>query len=210
MNSGTITRGFLGVAIQDLTAELAESFKCPQSRGVLISGVTAGSAAEKGGIRTGDIILELNGKSVDGASAFRNQIALTAPGTAIKLTIWRDGKRSELKVKVGSQEGGEETPLSLTAISEKIGLVVENLTPQWSQQFGYTEHGVLVTRVRPDSPAAQAGVQPGHLITSVNHREVRNVEEFNAALAQSAQSGMLLMLVRDQRSSRFVVILAGK
>ncbi len=206
MTSGTITRGFLGVSIQDLTAELAESFKCPQSRGVLVADVVKGAAADQGGIRTGDIILELNGKTVDGASAFRNQIALTAPGTAIKLTIWREEKRRELKVKVGSQEGAAETPLSLTAISEKIGLVVENLTPQWSQRFGYTENGVLVTRVRPDSPAAQAGVQPGHLITSVNHREVRNVEEFNAALAQSAQSGMLLMLVRDPQSSRFVVI----
>jgi serine protease Do len=206
MTSGTITRGFLGVIIQELTPELAEQFKCPQSRGVLISGVSKGSAAEEGGIHIGDIILETNGKSVDGTGAFRNMIAMTAPGTVINLTIWRDEKRSELKVKVGSQEGGEGTPLSPTAISEKIGLAVEDLTPQWAQRFGYTENGVLVTRVRPDSPAAQAGIQPGHLITAVNHREVCTAEEFNAALAQSAQSGMLLVLVRDQQSSRFVVI----
>ncbi len=206
-DSGTVTRGFLGVLHQDLDQNLAKSFNYPKTHGVLISEVVKDSAADKAGIKVEDIIYELNGKPIENTSTFRNQIALTPPGTKIKLTIWRSGKSREITAEVGSQDVAYAAGNAQPAILGQIGIEIDSLSEEWAQRFGYPmDSGVLVTKVNPESPAAQAGIQPGNLIMSVNKREVKNIKDFNHVMAHAANSKMILFLVRSTHSVRFVTI----
>jgi len=206
VKTGKVTRGFLGLTIQDVTPELSESFGVPQSKGVLVSEVTRGSTAEKAGVKAGDVITALDGKTLEDTGSFRNQIAMMAPGTDIVLAVIRNGKTQSIKAVVGSlSEGGAGKAIGSSTSGEKLGLLVEPLSEQTQRQFGYEPGaGVLITQVRPGSPAHQAGIQAGQLVVSVNQQPVQTLDEFNNALAKDDKA--VLLLVRDTRYARFVTL----
>lgn len=207
LKKGKVTRGWLGVVIQDIDEELAKSFGLEKTEGVLIAEVSEGSPAEKAGLKQGDIILRLNGKKVDDLGELRNKIALTAPGTKVKLEVLRENKRRTIQVTIGEQPAGRAIGMAQHEILGKIGLVVQDLTEELAKQFGYREsQGVLVAEVEPGSPAARVGIRPGHLIEEVNRRRVHNMDEFVRALAQSKKTKSVLFRVRDGEFSRYVAI----
>jgi len=204
---GSVTRGYLGVLIQDLTPDLARSFGLKGRKGVLVAQVTEGSPAEKAGLKQGDIIIGFGGKPVKEVTSFRNRVALIPPGTEEKITILRDGEKKTLTITVGKlPDGGGETASAARTL-EKLGLTVKTLTEDMAEQLGYQgETGVVVTRVREGSLAALAGIKPGALIQEVNRKRVRNVEEFEEALRKTPESGMVLLLLREGAYSRYVAL----
>jgi serine protease Do len=204
---GSVIRGYLGVAIQNLTSELAQSFNLEGQKGALVAEVTKDSPAEKAGLEQGDVIVEFAGKPVTEIGDFRNQVAMTPPGTARKITLVRDGERKTFEVTIGKlpgeKEAGEKEP---GAVSE-LGLTVQPLTRELAQQLGYVgEEGVLVSGVTPGSAAAEAGIRPGFLIQEVNRVPVKTPSEFQQAVAKTSREGTVLLLLRDRESSLYVAL----
>jgi serine protease Do len=208
----TITRGHLGVMIQSLTPDLAKGFGLKNGdRGVLISEVTPNSPAEKAGLKTGDIIVELNGHPVKEVGQLRNAVALAAPGTKVNLLVIRNGSRKAITVTLGKLDSGKVARVGAGGTGSKLGLTVQNLTPDLARQFGYKDRtGVVVTHVAPASPAASAGIAPGTLIAQVGQHPVHTVAEFQKQVAAAMENGSVLLLVEQEGHARFVVLRVEK
>jgi serine protease Do len=208
---GQVVRGYLGIMIQDLTPELAKSFDMENTDGVLIPDVTKDSAAEKGGIEKGDIVLELNGEDIENADELLNKVAMIKPDTKIKIVVLRDGKRKTLDVKVGERPSrgqivSQRQPED-SNINTQLGMQVQNLTENLAQRLGYEGlNGVVVTRVSPGSPAELGGIESGMLITEVNRKEVNNVNEFTNAVRRARDEGFILLLVNTVQYSRYITL----
>ena len=207
IRTGSVTRGFLGIVIQDLTPELAKSFGLDDHQGILVAEVTEDSPAEKAGLRQGDVIVEFDGKAVEEVGAFRNRVSIKAPGTKEKITVLRDGKRQTLTVTIGKLPGSGLTTSTESHTPEKLGLTVQALSPDLTERFGYQgEKGVLVTQVTPGSVAALAGIQPGMLIQEVNRKQIHSVNEFKQAIKESGNKKSVLLLIKDDKYSRYIVL----
>ncbi|SEA40686.1 serine protease Do [Desulfuromusa kysingii] len=203
---GSVTRGRLGVLIQDLTKELAESFEIDQRDGILIAQVLEDSAADKAGLQQGDVILQLDGSKVDKVATFRNKIAMTRPGTQVEFVVLRDGKKKKIKATIGLLEADENGhPISSDNLPE-LGMKLQKLTPELAAQFGYDNaDGVLVTAVESGSIAQRAGIQRGNLIEEVNRHQVKTPEEVKAAIKETHKKTVLL-LVRQGEANRYLAL----
>ena len=211
VKGGKIARGLLGVGIQDLDKELAKQFKVPDSNGALVSSVNPGSAADKAGIKVGDVIIRFNGKEVQNSRDLRNAVAATTPGAKASVELIRAGKAMTLTATIGEATGeanaaaAEEPASSDQAV--KLGLTLQTLTPELAQRYGLGDStGLLVTAVEQGSAAGQAGLQEGDLIAEVNHRKVTKVGELQAALSEAKEAGSALFLVKRKTMSLFVVL----
>lgn len=203
---GSVTRGRLGVLIQDIDQDLAESFDLKHSDGVLIAQVLEGSPAEKAGLKQGDIILELNGEKVSKMALFRNQISLTRPGTEVNLTILRDGNKKTVNVTIGTMETDEQgQPVSADKLP-KLGMSLQKLSSDLAEQFGYEDaNGVLVTGVEAGSRAERAGIKRGDLIEEVNRKPVTEPYQVKKLIKESNKKTILL-LVRQGDASRYLAL----
>lgn len=204
---GTVTRGRLGVYIQDLTSELAESFELKETKGILVAQVIEDSPAEEAGLERGDVILKLAGEPIGKVAEFRNRIALTAPGTELKLTILRDGKTKEVPVTIGTQEtDAQGRPEAASSIS-RFGLQLQPLTEELADQFGYQgEKGVLVSGIDPGSAAEEADIEKGDLIQEVNRTPVASAGEVREALKKTRPGGAALLLIRRGEATRYLAL----
>ena len=202
---GNVTRGYLGVMIQDLTDELLKSFDLENIEGVLIADVTDDSPADKGGIKRGDVVVEFNGKKVENTGQFRNMVALVPPKTKVKMKVIRDGRQKTLNVKIGKQDPDMMPGVTQTGVMKKLGFSVQNLTKELANQFGYNNlEGVLVSEVMRGSAAQFAGIKPGNLIMEVNRTSVSNTNDFLKEIKKAKQN--VLLLVRDGQYSRYVML----
>jgi serine protease Do len=207
VDRGEVTRGYLGVIIQSLTAELAESFGLKAMQGILVSQVSDDSPAEKAGLQQGDLIVQYQGKPVKDVGSFRNSVSLTAPGSTAELTVLRNGKQVELRVKIGQLTKQKMSAQDSTQRSDEIGLVVQTLTTELAEQFnGKAGEGVVVTDVRQGSIAAMAGIEPGTIILQINRVSVSSAEEFARLVKQGANKQHLLLLVRMDGMQRFIAL----
>lgn len=207
MSSGEVSRGYLGITIQDLTADLADSFDLDTTQGILVAQVSPESPAAAGGIEQGDIIVAFQGQDVTNVGAFRNQVSLTPPGTETTLTVIRDGDRVNLNVTLGTLEGVQvATQDTAVESAEEIGISVQTLTPELARQFNMEAgRGVVVTQVVPGSVAEAAGIQAGMVILEVNRNPVTSAEAFNRAIT-SIEDQRALLLIRTNGGQRFVVL----
>ncbi|MGD0664884.1 MAG: DegQ family serine endoprotease [Rhabdochlamydiaceae bacterium] len=205
VQKGSVTRGFLGIELQTVDKEIAEGFNLPKTEGVLITSVAKNSPAEKAGLQTGDIILELNGKPVKSRETFRNQTSMMDPGSEAKLKVFRKGKTINLNVKLGSVADESSTP---AVVSQKLGIEVENLSAELARQLGYTtaDEGVVITKIKPGSPASMAGLRPGCLIQAVNHKKVSNTADYEETISENGQNKRILLLVKYGKATRFYSI----
>jgi serine protease Do len=205
--TGTVTRGLLGVVIQPLTSDLAESFGIEPGRGILIAQVNADSPADKGGLKVGDVIVEHAGRPVTDIGDFRNKIALTPPGTRQTITVVRDGKRRKLSVTIGEQDDEISVAGAASASAEDLGITVQALTPQLAEQFDVEPGaGVVVSNVTPGSIGARAGIRPGALILEVDRLAVSSPREFETAVAAASAERRVLLLVSIDQVQRYVAL----
>ncbi len=204
IDKGSVTRGFLGVSLQPVDKDIADAFNLPKPEGALISEVVKDSPADKAGLKQGDIIIEFNKQAVKSLQSFRNEVSLMSPGSTLNLKINRKGQIVNVPVQLGTSNNAT---LSSGSLSQKLGMELDNLTPELSKQLGYTqrEEGVVITKVKPGSAAATAGLRPGFLIQAVNHKKVSSLDEFNEALGQP-ENKRILLLVRQGNATKFYSI----
>jgi len=216
IGKGKVQRAMLGAGIQPVTSDLAASLGLKEARGVVISSLTSGGPAEKAGLKTGDVILKLNGKEVNDSNVLRNEIASQSPGTEVTLTLQRNGNQQDVRVRLG-----ELTPQTARAQEDqgggagngergKLGLTLAPLTPDLAAQVGVPRDlkGVVVESVDPDGPAAEAGVQAGDVIQEVNRQPVRSVADVRNALDKSGNRPPLLLVNRGGQTV-FVPVTTG-
>jgi len=207
---GSVTRGWLGVAIQKVTPELAHSLGADEAKGALVADVTAGSPAEKGGMQRGDLIVAYDGKKVEDSSSLPALVAATSIGKTVPVEIVRNGRNRTLEVTVSrlaEQEAAAEEPATQKS---KWGLALRNPRPEEREQLGLKKgEGVVVENVLPDSPAAEAGVQEGDVILQANQTTVGSVAELKKAVEKvAADKPLLLLLRRADGNNRFVTLAA--
>ena len=211
LDDGQVTRGFLGVMIQDLNPNLAKEFSLKDSKGVLVSDVTPKSPAEKAGLKSGDVILEFNGKKVSASRNLKLEVAQTKPGQTVPVKILRDGEQETVQVAIKPLPGSEELAKADNSSSQDEGTLngvgVTDLDNRARQQFNIPAgvRGAVITEVEPDSPAAEAGLRPGDVIQEINRKPVRNAEEAVAMTEKTDTKRSLLRVWRDG-GSRFVVV----
>ena len=204
---GEVTRGYLGVVIQQLTPDLAESFDIDSTKSILVAQVSEDSPADKAGLRQGDVIVEYRDEPVTDVGSFRNRVSLTAPGSTEGITVLRNGKRTILQVRIGQLTEDKLIAQGPAQSADEIGLTVQTLTPQHAEQFNAEAgEGVVVTNVRPGSVAAMAGIEPGAIILQANQQPVKDAAAFAAALQRSKQENRVLLLIRDGGMQQFVAL----
>ena len=200
--NGRVHRGLLGVTVQGVTGDLAAGLGLEKAEGALVSNVTSGGAAEKAGIKRGDVILSYQGRPVVDTNSFRNEIAATKPGSTITLNVLRDGKAREIKATL------EENPAEKNARGDaergsregsgRFGMTIEPLTPEIARQLDLDRdaRGVVISDVDPSGAAASAGLREGDVIQQVNGKPVRTTDDVRSALNASTDKPAVLLVAR--------------
>ena len=191
---GEVRRGLLGVSISDFTKDTAEAYGMKNTEGALVQEIVPGSAAEEAGIEVGDVIVEVDGKKVSGASELRNAVGLKRSGDKVKVKVLRDGKEKTFTTTLSSVES-----ISITSADDiHPGLQGAEFATYQGGSHSPVSEAVLVNAVEPNSPAAMNGLWPNDLITSVNRDRVSSIQELTAAAED--QPILLLRVVRGTRT----------
>ena len=216
LSKGRVVRGYLGVTAQDIDDSLVKPLKLKDAMGALVSDVTPDSPADRAKIKPGDVIVEFDGKKVETSSDIHNWAAKTAPGTTVKIVLFRDGERIEVNAVMGERpaEKTEAKPALQNEpkgpATEKLGLAIQTLTPDIARQLGYgDDKGVVITDVVPGGPADEAALQRGDLIKEVNRAPIRNVQDFETAVRGAKSGDTLALLVRRGQENVFVPLKVG-
>lgn len=209
LRAGKIIRGWMGVMIQDITPELAESFGIKETKGVIVGDVVPDGAADKAGIKRGDVITRFNGKPVDNAHTLSRMVAATPPDNKVAIQLTRDGNEKDVQVVIGTmpEEAQEAEPAPKKSA---WGLTVQNITPDLAQRFGWDENerGVVISNVEPGSPAGEAQLRPGDLIKEVNRQKIQNMKDYNQAIKKPQKGERLLLLVKRGQNTFYVALKA--
>ncbi len=211
IKNGKVEHGYLGIAMNDVTPDNAHFFDLPDATGAIVSQITPDSPASRGGLKTGDVIAQLNGQKIVNGSALQVAVTEMAPGSKIALGVIRDGKPVTLNLTVGQFHGNSEAAANGGDDEEpsgKIGFEVGDLTPEARQQFDVPDHvhGVVVQSVRPASPADEAGIQPGDVILEVDRKPTETVSQFADELRQNKDGKDVLMLVWSKGNASYRTI----
>ena len=195
LKKGKVTRGYLGMNIADVTEEYREAFGLPEARGALVQAVTPGKPADKAGIRHGDVVVEVDGKPIRNNRELIDTISYLPVGTEVKITILRDGKRQVVTAKTEERppdgEGDQEESSSPSEpVRDKLGLSVQELTPELRRQHSIGEdvRGVVVTYVKNVSPAGEANISEGDVISEVQGQRINSIADFRRAV-ENIKSG---------------------
>ena len=198
VQNGKVQRGRLGVAIQEVNQSLAGSFGLPKAAGALVANVEKGSPAEKAGLKTGDVVLKIDGKDIVSSLDLSSRVGTMKPGSTANLEVWRNGKPQNVAVQVGEAPAQKVAAASASPADlsgSRLGVAVRELTPQERQQ-AEVGSGVLVEQVA--GAAARAGIQPGDLILAVNGKPLKSAEELKSAV-RGAKT-VALLVKRDDAS----------
>jgi len=209
LDHGKVTRGYLGVVVQPITPAMAKDLGLNQLQGALVGDVSLRGPAQASGVQRGDVILEINGNTVNDSNELRNTVSMMQPGETVKLRISRNGSTRDINVKLGelpiSKEDAQKQPEGATKDALE-GVSVENLDPETAAQLQVPEStkGVVVTGIDPASPKAESGLRKGDVIQEVNHQPVRNVAEFEQAMRKSGNGDGALLLVNRGGTTLFI------
>jgi serine protease Do len=208
VKTGKVTRGWLGVHIQSLTPELAKSFNLPSDKGVLVADVEPYGPAAKAGMKSGDVIVKYNGQAVQTPQELTLAVASSRVGVPSKVEVLRNGQTVPLQVSIGERpsETAENQPENAPAEEHgKLGIGVQNVTPEMARQMNLSsDKGVLVTEVRPGSPAEEGGVKPGDVILGVNHKPVMAVADLQGVVQNLKNGSTVLLKVEREGQPLFL------
>jgi S1-C subfamily serine protease len=211
LKEGKVRRGQLGVVIQNITEELAKTLELKDTRGVIVSEVRRGSAAERAGIKRGDVITAVNGEKIDDSNVLRNKVAGTPPGNEISITVLREGAEQTFKATVdeftpensrnNSTEGNPDDS-GQTNESGRIGLDLQPLTPEIANRLGIPgeSKGLVVMDVEQSGPGAQAGIVKGDVILEINRQPVETIDQAKSALDKAGERSSLFLISRAGRT----------
>jgi serine protease Do len=212
VKTGHVERGFLGVQIQDLTPSLAQAFKIERTNGALVSDVTAGSPAEAAGIKSGDVIVEFNGKPVENASQLKLHVAETAPGSSVPVVVNRSGETKNLNITVREKAKNElassKQEQGQNGQGDALhGVAVGELDQQTREELKVPAniHGALVSEVSPNSAAYEAGLREGDVILEINHQPVKNAQDA-VNLTNSRSGNETLVKVWSHGGSHYLTV----
>jgi len=205
-STGKVTRGYLGVYLQEITEELKDALDLPSLDGVLISEVMENTPASKAGIKSGDVVLEFDGEMVKDMQSFRLRVASTPVGKSVKVKIFRDGKEKILNVTM------EEFPEEVAAVGNKeekseLGLTVIDVTDVKAQKFNLdAKRGVVVIDVELNSPASDAGIKVGDVILAIGKKEISDVNEYRAAVANLEEGKPVIFHLQRGERKLYVAV----
>jgi serine protease Do len=199
---GVVTRGYLGIGIQDLTADIASALKLSINDGAIVNEVRPGGPGAKAGLKVDDIIVAIDGQKIGSGSALTRTVALKRPGTTSTLTIYRNGNKQDVKVTLGTRPDLEGVGRTLPREDEeesskaRVGISLSDLDVRTARQAGFSENeGALITDVMPGSPADRAQLAPGMLVVEANRKPVRSARELAAVIRSTPSGGTLLLRV---------------
>ena len=206
---GTVTRGWLGVSIQEIDSGLAKKLGLDKPMGALINNVFDDTPAEEFGLQKGDIIVAINGETIKNVNSLRAVIAMYKPTTTVSISILRDGQTQDISVTLSERSAQivQRTNDSEGHMDLWKGLSVQNLTTDLAEKLGHTsDEGVLIASVAPGSAAAKAGLHRGDLILEVENQAIHSVEEFKSAVEKVTDETAILLLVKHEGQARYVTV----
>ncbi len=196
---GKVQRGWLGVSVQDLTPELAKSFKLETTRGALIADVVKGGPADKAGIERGDVVVAYQGKTIQDAGTLRNEVAVSTIGQEAKVTVLHEGKEHVIPVKIGNLE--DATKMLTASVKERLGAEVRALTANEAEKYGVDlQEGVAIQWLDPKGPLGEAGFELGDVILEVNGQSIEGLEDFVSIISVLQHKQKIALLALDHRS----------
>ena len=202
---GKVTRGYLGVLIQKVTPEIADSLGMDRGRGALVANVSKDGPAEKAGVKVGDVIIEFDGKEIKDSGDLPIIVARTPVDRRVRMKVLRDKK--ELQLTVGVGELKDEEVVASAPEKGELGMTVQRLTPQIAESLGLERaEGVVVSAVDPGSVADEAGIRRGDVILEVDRKPIRNIDEYKKSLAGIRKGKGVLLLVRRGESTLFLAL----
>jgi serine protease Do len=203
-SSGKVTRGWMGVSVQDVSEDIAKSLGLKTQKGALIADVVEGDPAEKAGLRAGDVITEINGKSVNNSHDLLLTIAGLRVGENVKVRVIRDGQEKTFQLSIA--ERTEKNEMASAKISgEAFGMTVHEITSEIAEQLELpVKKGLIVVDVQQGSLADEVGIQPQDIILQVNRKKVATVKEYKQEIAKVGTKGSVLLLIRRGRATFFV------
>jgi serine protease Do len=211
-DSGKVTRGYLGIRFQPLTADLAKSFGLESEKGALVANVEKDGPAEKAGLKAGDVILEFDGKPVNEGSELPRYVAATPIDKKVKLVAFREGRKQEFFVVIGTLEGGDsEAAITGGSESERLGITVQELTAELAGRLHIKDNkgGLVVAEVKPGSPAEEAGTLPGSIIVEINGQRPDTMVKYSSIVSKIKKGDVVrLLLKRPDGSIHYVAMKA--
>ncbi len=207
-DEGHVTRGWLGVTVQALNKELADSFGLDSTHGALVNEVINDSPADKAGLKRGDIIVEYDGKQVGELNDLPRLVAATPVGETVQVKVFRDGKERTVKVQIGRLDDGKaELAADDGESGGALGLTVANVTPELVERYSLeSDKGVLITRIDPEGPAAEANLRVGDLVVEADGKEVGTVKEFEGLVDKMAAGKVLRLLVQRRATLLYTTV----
>ncbi|MCH2269887.1 MAG: Do family serine endopeptidase [SAR324 cluster bacterium] len=213
IDKGTVSRGWLGVGIQNVSHDLAQAFQLDNTKGSLITGVMPDTPAKKAGMRKGDVVIRINEKSIRDSNHLRNEIANAGAFADIEIELIRDGKSVIIQLKL------DERPRKLGQIKvapqpvptieqvEMLGMIVEELTEKTAKQLGIeTGSGIVIVEVKPGSPAEKTGLLPGMIVQEVERHAIANLSIFKELVSEMDPEKGILLLITSAKGSRYIFL----
>ena len=210
---GSVTRGWLGVAIQHISPDLLKAFNLTDTHGALVADVMSDGPAAKAGLQRGDVIVGFNGHTVQESTELPRMVAAMTPGTKVSVDILRSGKKLTIPVTLGTlaEEKEASAKLQTPDVEESLGLRVEAITPELVRSLRLdNSKGVVVSQVVPDSPAAEAGIRRGDVVREVNRQPVTDMESYTEATSRLTPDSPALFLLERRGSSLYVALKPSK
>jgi len=207
-DDGHVTRGWLGVTIQALDAELANSFGLEKPQGALINEIVKDSPADKAGMQRGDILLAYNGELIEELNDLPRLVAATPVDKIVKVKIFRDGRQREVRVTIGQMaESGQESMASGKEGGGTLGLTARNVTPELAERFALDgTEGILITKVDPDGPAAKANLRVGDLIVEADGKGLTSVRDFEEIVSKMSPGKVLRLLIQRKMTLLYTTV----
>ena len=200
---GKVTRGWIGVYIQEITDDLQESLDLKDGNGALVADVVDGSPADKAGVKRSDVIVAFDGKPIKKMEELPRAVAATPVGKKVELEVIRDGKKKTLEIEVGLLKEEEEAGAAPPS-GENFGMVLQKITPELADSMNLEEHsGLLVSDIDQGGPAWEAGIRRGDIILEVNRKTVTDLKEFRAAVKSREKNRATLFLVKRSGNTLF-------